>query len=345
MTTCQLTSHLTQRAEELADAALKESSSKSYKASFEAWKAFAGLMGLGEWSFLEEQPLSLFVAYLYDTDRLPDTFLAALGHIARRAGKVWVIPPAVALLKKGATNTLKQSRYEEGIWQVGKAPFLPCWLRFLPVGTCKGGGDLVVRQDILAVLLASTAFLRVSSVSHLKWSSIQGDTIFLYGAKNDPSFKGQELRLTSCPGHFWSPKDRLSEWKGLTRGTDDVPVFFDLAHFSKTGERLPLTPARLQESFTRVTALIAAHAPSAISAEMDSDRLTFHSCRYGAATSLFQAGIPVEQVKVLGAWKSDTVNHYLRFASSHAWVPSRESPLGNCFLRYGDPWIDNLAPA
>lgn len=43
----------------------------------------------------------------------------------------------------------------------------------------------------------------------------------------------------------------------------------------------------------------------------DAAKYTAHSCRRGGAQALFDAGVPVTEIKIIGRWKSDSFLHYI----------------------------------
>ena len=112
-------------------------------------------------------------------------------------------------------------------------------------------------------------------------------------SKTDPFTQGVTIYLGRTESRLCPVAALLSYL--VLRGNGDGPLF----HFQ---DSQPLTRTRL----------VAAVRQTLKAAGFNPDNFVGHSFRIGAATTAAVGGVPVDVIKMLGRWKSDTYQLYLR---------------------------------
>src|SRR5579871_653565 len=165
---------------------------------------------------------------------------------------------------------------------------------------------------IAAFTVAFAAFLRPGDFTWSSWDSSShkirlsrgsvsfthdGAILHLPRSKTDKFGKGASITLASAP-------DECCPVRALRRIFDRYPLPVDRPLFNK---QLGAFNRTWLESAIRRTILHAGSNPTIFSG---------HSFRRGAANSAVSAGIPKDEIKELGRWKSNAVDRYLTESSS-----------------------------
>ena len=274
----------------------------------------------------------------------------ALGWAARALGLDYHIPPKVAELSVATEKAIRAARVNVNVIAVPKTPFKPYWLRYIPITGFEDPNNIVVSPwslSVLLVFLASSTMLRGACCSRLKWQHYneKNGSFFYTGAKQDPVFKGQEVVvLPTFESKFWDLRRFLELWGGATGKRPQDYILFDVDAWRATGVKHRLKTPQLRKLFHELIDYIYALPPGSGPPNLPSRRrVVLHSCRYGGATALFDAGFSVDAVAVIGNWKSDVVRTYLRFARE-LWTPVPGSQPGDAIMRYTDPMVDSAVP-
>ena len=326
------------------------SSAKTYLSPLKRWIRYSQARGLDQLAFTIQDYMLEFISFLYHIDVLPKAHLDALGWAARALGLDYHIPPKVAELSVATEKAIRAARVNVNVIAVPKTPFKPYWLRYIPITGFEDPNNIVVSPwslSVLLVFLASSTMLRGACCSRLKWQHYneKNGSFFYTGAKQDPVFKGQEVVvLPTFESKFWDLRRFLELWGGATGKRPQDYILFDVDAWRATGVKHRLKTPQLRKLFHELIDFIYALPPGSGPPNLPSRRrVVLHSCRYGGATALFDAGFSVDAVAVIGNWKSDVVRTYLRFARE-LWTPGPGSQPGDAIMRYTDPMVDSAVP-
>ena len=177
------------------------------------------------------------------------------------------------------------------------------------VAATRAANDTIGRRDACMLMLAFTAFLRVSEVVRMNRGDITFTSERVDGAtvdvmrvhvdrmcKNDRQRLGHE-RLVAATGAQVDMVHIMREYLRASDGTAATALFTATG----TGKRLALsTPAGRLRVWLEAVGVTDAKAYG------------FHSMRAGGATHAARAGVAVRHIKAHGNWKSDAVNAYVR---------------------------------
>ena len=115
-----------------------------------------------------------------------------------------------------------------------------------------------------------------------------------------------------CPVRAWRIYNTMLRYAGITT-TATSPLLLTL--HEPTGR--PLTIPMPRSMFKQVASL----------AHLEDEHYTPHSLRRGGATFSYQSGVPLENIKCHGMWKSSAVDRYL------STIPLFEAPVASMFVQ------------
>ncbi len=179
------------------------------------------------------------------------------------------------------------------------------------------GGRNLLRSDI--------TFCRVRGVSAVR--------VYLRGSKTDPYNTGREIFLLSSPGSPLCPVRWLSKYFDATsRAASDGPAFVlcsSPALPSSSRARFPprhgASSRGSRDAWQYVTAsdIRAALKSASWSLGQDPSHVSAHSLRIGGAMALVEAGVPMDDIRILGRWRSDAFLQYVRMTWSRLQFAAR----------------------
>ena len=183
------------------------------------------------------------------------------------------------------------------------------------------GGRNLLRSDI--------TFCRVRGVPAVR--------IYLRGSKTDPYNMGREMVLLSAPDSPLCPVRWLSCYFDATNSFAklDGPAFVMCSPPPRRALSTGRSSRKPRSFHQYVTAADVRKALKTLSAGLGQDpsRVSAHSLRIGGAMALVEAGIPMDDVRILGRWRSDSFLQYVRMtwsrlrAAAHAVAVPGDDPV------------------
>ncbi len=165
------------------------------------------------------------------------------------------------------------------------------------------GGRNLLRSDISFVRVRGTPAARV----------------YLRGSKTDPHNLGREFVFLSSPGSPLCPVYWLVKYFAASRGAlASGPAF---VHCSRS----PVSSRARRSGPPFVTAADVRKALKDVASRLgqDASRVSAHSLRIGGAMALVEAGIPLDDIRILGRWRSDAFLQYVRMTWTRLQAASR----------------------
>ena len=244
---------------------------------------------------LTDNSLAVYLGSLFEAGRSPATasmIVAAVRAQYRLSGEPSPVGEATARVLAGFRRTgAERSRGPATGVQWGQADAAAA----VAANGSKSNHGL---RDGAIVAVGSTAMLRVSELSALRWSDIEADgehTITVRRSKTDQEAAGATLYIGE------PTVARLKTWREALVGIGgdiepDAPVFVRL---HKGGQRAGSEPI----SATALRAIIARRCAAA----GVEGRVSGHSLRIGAAQDLAAAGASLVEMQQAGRWLSPTM--------------------------------------
>lgn len=170
-------------------------------------------------------------------------------------------------------------------------------------------------RDWTFYLLGTLGFFRGREVAALEWRHLrfQGPpgartsvTVRVVQSKTDPAGEGRDVPVSALADGppYHCPVRSLEKLQLAASG--DGPVFTTVYQ----GKESVQTRTMLK----RLHRYLAKILPDSSAVK----RFGLHSMRKGGATTALQVGVPVEQIKLQGRWKSDAVFRYLKVTDAQA---------------------------
>ncbi len=169
------------------------------------------------------------------------------------------------------------------------------------------GGRNLLRSDISFIRVRGTAAAR----------------LYLRGSKTDPHNLGREFVFLASPGSplcpvYWLAKYFAASWGALASG----PAFVHCSQSSAV-PRARRSGASSRSPFVTAADVRKALKDVAFRRGQDASRVSAHSLRIGGAMALVEAGIPLDDIRILGRWRSDAFLQYVRMTWSRLQAASQ----------------------
>lgn len=302
-------------AQRLMDASMAKSTRTTYQRGLDNFESFRLDRGLTRsWPV----PTGNVIAYISNLSLMGkaastiDTYVASIAYIHKING--WEDPTANFIIKKLKEGCRRLNRTVDSRRPMSIQILHRLWA-LLP-NLCHSSYE--VRLFRAAFLLAFFAFLRVGEFTTISkkgdFSRIISDSDIRLGrellsmevnirfSKTDQRGVGTIIRVGQGPSVELCPVKAMAEFMEV-RTAIKGPIFI---HFG--GD--PLTRYQFNSMLKK----------GMKSMGLSASGFSSHSFRIGAATSAAMGGCPIEEIQVMGRWRSSAVNSYIR--PLRAVVPS-----------------------
>ena len=215
-----------------------------------------------------------------------------------------------------------------------KQPFLPDQIVSMVTSLCSQPSLKSLRTAAM-LCIAFGALLRLAELRDLRLGdvSVLSDHLLVSvrKSKTDQLRQGSVRLIPALPADVVCPRKVFQDYRSQLVAAYALPVT----------DEFPLWPSLsggLQPRPLSTTVPMSADSARAelkkvcLDSGLDPSSFTWHSCRSGGATSAARHGVPEPLVQTLGAWKSDAVKRYVRWAddtllgaATRVWHPIQPS--------------------